>query len=96
MLYGMRILTLLLVSSGLFGQPAPLTVTAPPRALPASVARRLTPSDRGLFDKLMRVGLEAAWSAVTEEGYPQCFINELTPLNTGRRMVGRARCWATR
>jgi regulator of RNase E activity RraA len=44
-----------------------------------------------LFDKLMRVGLEAAWSAVTAEGYPQCFINELTPLNTDRRIVGRAR-----
>ena len=39
----------------------------------------------------MRVGLEAAWAAVTSEGFPQCFINELHPLNTGRRMVGRAR-----
>jgi len=39
----------------------------------------------------MRVGLEAAWAAVTSEGFPQCFVNELRPLNTGRRMVGRAR-----
>ena len=62
-----------------------------PRVMPASVAERLNAADRALFARLMRVGLEAAWVAVTEEGYPQCFINELTPLNTGRRMVGRAR-----
>lgn len=28
---------------------------------------------------------------MTAEGYPLCFINELTPLNGDRRMVGRAR-----
>ena len=39
----------------------------------------------------MQVGLEAAWPAVTPEGHPRCFINELTPLNTDRRMVGLAR-----
>ena len=44
-----------------------------------------------LFDKLMRVGLESAWSLVTAEGYPQNFINELTPLKPNTRMVGRAR-----
>jgi regulator of RNase E activity RraA len=55
------------------------------------VADRLSPADRELFDNLLHVGLEAAWAVVTSEGYPQCFINELHPLNTGRRMVGRAR-----
>lgn len=91
MLRLMKCLVLLLISSGLFGQAAAPTVTADPRKLPPSVAERLSAADRALFEKLMRVGLEAAWSAVTGEGYPQCFINELAPLNTGRRMVGRAR-----
>ena len=68
-----------------------MTVTAPSRSLPPSVEKRLSESDKDLFGKLMRVGLEAAWSAVTNEGYPQNFINELRPLNTDRRMVGRAR-----
>lgn len=68
-----------------------MTVTAPSRTLPPSVERQLSASDKELFGKLMKVGLEAAWSAVTAEGYPQNFINELRPLNTGRRLVGRAR-----
>jgi regulator of RNase E activity RraA len=87
----MRIAALLALPAGLWAQPAPLTVQATPRALPAYVAEKLSPADRALFDKLMRVGLEAAWSAVTQEGFPLCFINELTPLNTDRRLVGRAR-----
>ena len=90
MLCAMKYLTVLLLSAALFGQTPPL-VTPPSYTLPASVASRLSPADRPLFDKLMRVGLEAAWSVVTSEGYPQCFINELAPLHTGRRMVGRAR-----
>ena len=52
---------------------------------------RLSAADRVLFDKLMRVGLESAWSLVTAEGYPQNFINELSPLKPNTRMVGRAR-----
>ena len=76
---------------GVQAQESSLTVTAPSRSLPPSVEERLSESDKELFGKLMRVGLEAAWSAVTNEGYPQNFINELRPLNTGRRMVGRAR-----
>jgi regulator of RNase E activity RraA len=82
---------LMLPVSLLFAQGSAITVQAPPRTLPPSVEERLSPPDKELFAKLMRVGLEAAWSAVTEEGYPQCFINELKPLNTGRRLVGRAR-----
>ena len=76
---------------GVQAQETSLTVTAPSRSLPPSVEKRLSESDKELFAKLMRVGLEAAWSAVTNEGYPQNFINELKPLNTERRMVGRAR-----
>ena len=60
-------------------------------AQPPQVAGKLSPADRDLFAKLTKVGLEAAWVATTEEGYPQCFINELTPLNTDRRLVARAR-----
>jgi 5-oxopent-3-ene-1,2,5-tricarboxylate decarboxylase / 2-hydroxyhepta-2,4-diene-1,7-dioate isomerase len=86
-----RWLFLLLAAGNLPGQSAPPTVAAPTHALPSTVAERLSPSDRELFGKLMRVGLEAAWNVVANEGYPQCFINELHPLNTGRRMVGRAR-----
>jgi len=91
MLSAMKHVTLLLLSGALFGQPTPLTVSAPPNQLPPSVATRLSPADRELFGKLMQVGLETAWAAVTSEGYPQNFVNELTPLHTGRRMVGRAR-----
>jgi regulator of RNase E activity RraA len=91
MLYVMKCLVLLAVAGALNGQtPAP-AVTAPPYKLPSTVADRLNSEDRILFGKLMRVGLEAAWAAVTSEGFPQCFINELHPLNNGRRMVGRAR-----
>jgi regulator of RNase E activity RraA len=76
---------------GVQAQEASLTVTAPSRSLPPAVEKHLSESDKELFGKLMRVGLEAAWSAVTNEGYPHNFINELKPLNTDRRMVGRAR-----
>jgi regulator of RNase E activity RraA len=87
----MKLLSALAVAASLFSQIPHINVTAPPRSLPESFASKLTASDRMLFDKLMRVGLEAAWSVVTSEGYTQCFINELAPLNTDRRMVGRAR-----
>ncbi len=87
----MRIASWLLIGLGLWAQPATITVEAPERTIPAYVAERLSAADRVLFGRLMRVGLEAAWSAVTTEGYPQCFINELTPLNGDRRLVGRAR-----
>jgi len=91
MLFVMKCLALLLISGSLLGQSAPPTVTAPVHQLPASVSEHLSPADATLFAKLNEVGLEAAWAVVTSEGYPQCFINELHPLNTGRRMVGRAR-----
>ena len=84
-------LTLALLVPGLFAQPATIDFPRPDRTLPAHVAAKLSAADRVLFGKMMRVGLEAAWVATTEEGYPQCFINELTALNTARRMVGRAR-----
>ena len=85
----MRIVYWLLMGGALLAQTP--TVQAPERTLPAHVAAKLSAADRVLFGKLMRVGLEAAWSAVTAEGYPLCFINELTPVNGDRRLVGRAR-----
>jgi len=85
----MRFAAAFLITSRLYSQT--ITVEAPPRTLPAHVAAKLSPADFELFTKLTQVGLEAAWAAVTQEGYPLCFINELTPLNTDRRMVGRAR-----
>jgi regulator of RNase E activity RraA len=91
MLFVMKCLALLAISGALIGQTTPPVVTAPPYKLPPSVADRLSPADRVLFGKLMQVGLEAAWAVVSSEGFPQCFINELHPLHTGRRMVGRAR-----
>jgi regulator of RNase E activity RraA len=91
MLFVMKCLALFVISGALFGQTAPPVVAAPPYKLPPSVADRLSPSDQVLFGKLMKVGLEAAWAVVSSEGFPQCYINELHPLNTGRRMAGRAR-----
>jgi len=79
------------LSVGVFAQTATLTLEPVERKMPAYIQERLSPADRVLFDKLMRVGIESAWSLVTAEGYPQNFINELTPLKPNYRMVGRAR-----
>ena len=90
----MRITTtflVLLAGASLVAQKATLKLEPVERQMPAYIVERLTPQDRVLFDKLMRVGLEAAWSLVTAEGYPQNFINELSPLKPHTRMVGRAR-----
>ena len=72
-------------------QTATLKLDPVERQMPAYIQERLNAKDRVLFDKLMRVGIESAWSLVTAEGYPQNFINELTPLKPNYRMVGRAR-----
>ena len=80
-----------IITAGLFAQTATLKIDPVERQMPAYIQERLSPSDRVLFDKLMRVGLESAWALVTAEGYPQNFINELTPLKSNYRMVGRAR-----
>ena len=72
MLFVMKCLAIFLVSCALHGQTASPVVTAPPYKLPPSVADRLSPVDRVLFGKLMRVGLEAAWAAVTSEGDRRC------------------------
>jgi hypothetical protein len=80
-----------LTVAGLWAQTATLEIAPVERQMPAYIQERLSRTDRVLFDKLMRVGLESAWSLVTAEGYPQNFINELTPLKPNRRMVGRAR-----
>lgn len=83
---------LVLLGAGVgLAQKAPLELNPVERRMPDYIVERLSPQDRVLFDKLMRVGLESAWSLVTAEGYPQNFINELTPLKSNMRMVGRAR-----
>ena len=79
------------LGAGLAAQKAELTLETIERRMPAYIVERLSPQDRVLFDKLMRVGIESAWSLVTAEGYPQNFINELSPLKANTRMVGRAR-----
>jgi len=79
------------ITASLPAQKATLQIAPIERQMPAYIQERLSPDDRVLFDKLMRVGIESAWSLVTAEGYPQNFINELTPLKTNTRMVGRAR-----
>lgn len=84
-------LILLVVSTGAAAQKAELKLQSIERQMPAYIVERLSAQDRVLFDKLMRVGLESAWSLVTAEGYPQNFINELSPLKPNTRMVGRAR-----
>lgn len=79
------------LGAGLAAQNATLQLDPVERKMPAYIVERLSAQDRVLFDKLMRVGLESAWSLVTAEGYPQNFINELSPLKPNTRMVGRAR-----
>jgi regulator of RNase E activity RraA len=87
----MSVLGGVIVSASLLAQTAALKIDPVERQMPAYIHERLAPGDRVLFDKLMRVGIESAWSLVTAEGYPQNFINELTPLKPNYRMVGRAR-----
>ncbi len=84
-------LILLALSATLAAQKATLKLEPVERQMPAYIVERLSAQDRVLFDKLMRVGIESAWSLVTAEGYPQNFINELSPLKPNTRMVGRAR-----
>src|SRR5688572_31430148 len=83
--------SVLVVGVGLFAQTSTVKLETIERTMPAYIQERLNPGDRVLFDKLMRVGIESAWSLVTAEGYPQNFINELSPLKANTRMVGRAR-----
>ena len=81
----------LFFSVAITAQKAELKLEPVERQMPAYIVERLSAQDRVLFDKLMRVGIESAWSLVTAEGYPQNFINELSPLKPNTRMVGRAR-----
>jgi regulator of RNase E activity RraA len=87
----MALVWTVIAGAGLWAQNAPLKIDPVEREMPAYIQERLSPQDRVLFDKLMRVGIESAWSLVTAEGYAQNFINELTPLKPNYRMVGRAR-----
>jgi regulator of RNase E activity RraA len=85
------VLVLFVAGATVAAQKTTLKLEPVERQMPAYIVERLSSSDRVLFEKLMRVGLESAWSLVTAEGYPQNFINELSPLKANTRMVGRAR-----
>ena len=87
----MAFMLVLAAGAGVLAQKATLTLEPVERQMPAYIQERLDAKDRVLFDKLMRVGIESAWSLVTAEGYPQNFINELTAVKPNHRMVGRAR-----
>lgn len=87
----MRLIPLLLICYWASAQNAKLEIEVLEHKLPAHVIEKLSAEDRDLFSKLMGLELESVWAAVTAEGYPNCFINELTPLKPGSRMVGRAR-----
>jgi regulator of RNase E activity RraA len=72
-------------------QTGPPEISAPAFEIPAHVRQRLSASDKVLFEKLTRVGLESVWARLRAEGFEQTFINELTALHDDRRMIGRAR-----
>jgi regulator of RNase E activity RraA len=74
-----------------WAQTAKLEVSTPAFEIPAYVKERLSPSDKSLFDKLTRVGLESVWAQLRAAGFEQTFINELTALHNDRRLIGRAR-----
>lgn len=61
------------------------------QGVPPHVWGKLAAQDKTLFDKLAKLELEALWSVVSGAGYTNCFINELTPIHTNRRLIGRAR-----
>ncbi len=70
---------------------AQLQVATPVRSVSPYVMERLAAPDRTLFQKLAQAPLEAVWSQLVSKGFEHCFINELEPLHSDRRLVGRAR-----
>jgi len=87
----MRRLALWLVPLWACAQKPGLEIPVPEHKIPPHVFEKLSPQDRALFSKLMSLELESVWAGVTAEGYPNCFINELAPLQPEVRLVGRAR-----
>jgi regulator of RNase E activity RraA len=87
-----KLLTLVcLLSWNAVAQTAKPEIAAPVFEIPAHVQQRLSASDKVLFEKLTRVGLESVWARLRAEGFEQTFINELTALHDDHRMIGRAR-----
>jgi regulator of RNase E activity RraA len=87
-----ELLTLVcLLSWNAVAQTTKPEIAAPVFEIPAHVQQRLSASDKVLFEKLTRVGLESVWARLRAEGFEQTFINELTALHDDRRMIGRAR-----
>jgi regulator of RNase E activity RraA len=85
----MKSVILLIAPLCLYAQA--LRIEVHERKIPAWVEQKLSASDKVLFGKLTRAGIETMWAEVMRLGYPICFINELNPLHPNRRMVGRAR-----
>jgi regulator of RNase E activity RraA len=87
-----KFLTLVcLLPWNLAAQTAKVELSTPLFEIPAHVQQRLSASDKVLFEKLTRVGLESVWARLRAEGFDYTFINELTPLHNDRRLIGRAR-----
>lgn len=87
----MRPVFLFLAACCLVAAPADLQVETPQRSVSEYVLERLSEADRVLFRKLASAPLESVWSQLEAKGYEHCFIHELEPLHTDRRLVGRAR-----
>jgi regulator of RNase E activity RraA len=86
-----RLTLVCLLSWNAVAQTAKPEIAAPVFEIPAHVQQRLSASDKVLFEKLTRVGLESVWARLRAEGFEQTFINELTALHDDHRMIGRAR-----
>lgn len=74
-----RLLFFLLALCAWAQRPGP-EVRVAEHEVPPHVLDKLSPQDRALFSKLMSLELESVWAGVTAEGYSNCFINELMPL----------------
>ena len=86
----MRLLILFAVALSLAAQSRP-EIQRPQFEIPTYVQEKLSASDRVLFEKLTRVGLESVWSQLQSRGYTHSFINELDAVHSDRRLIGRAR-----
>ena len=87
----MRILYLFLICLAARAQAPKIDYEPPEYKLPAYVMEKLSAPDRELFSKLLKLELESMYQAVSAEGYPGMFINELNPVKSNYRLVGRAR-----
>jgi len=74
-----------------WGQKSKLSFPKRSYQLPKYIEDRLSPSDRELFNKLINIDIETAWTTLNRLGYTNQFTNRLTPILPQMKMVGRAR-----